>query len=226
MELLRIVIGNPMALLTFFHADFGKECPSRTLWRDPSRNCPSPSSVMCPLLYRTEHFSRAKKGVASKRGKKEERTRENKSDYIFGNWGSTAILWVCHLFWLDGIRKEFKRDKLNGTNGFLQNSAVFCENLRLRNAVIPRKKRKSAKICKKTANSAPFVPFSLSLLIPLDVWFHWWQIWCVAAFSEKRTGNITKRRLFASPYGPEIQTEFCPALNHFIQEITGTNLQF
>ena len=47
--------------LTFFHADFGKELPSRTLWRDPSRNCPSPSSALCPLLYRTEHFSREKK---------------------------------------------------------------------------------------------------------------------------------------------------------------------
>ena len=48
--------------LTFFHADFGKEFPSRTLWRDPSRNCPSPSSALCPLLYRTEHVSRGKNG--------------------------------------------------------------------------------------------------------------------------------------------------------------------
>ena len=28
----------------------------------PSRNCPSPSSALCPLLYRTEHFSRRRKG--------------------------------------------------------------------------------------------------------------------------------------------------------------------
>ena len=42
--------------LTFFHADFGKEFPSRTLWRGPSWNCPSPSCVLCTLLYRTEHF--------------------------------------------------------------------------------------------------------------------------------------------------------------------------
>ena len=28
-------------------------------------------------------------------------------------------------------------------------------------------------------------------------------------FSEKRTGNIAKRRFLANPYGPEIQTEFC-----------------
>ena len=76
--------------LTFFYADFGKEFPSRTFWRGPSRDCPSPSSVMCPFLYRTEHFSRGKKwrkgaeqrggrGVARKGGKKEKRTRENRS---------------------------------------------------------------------------------------------------------------------------------------------------
>ena len=77
--------------LTFFHADFGKEFPSRTLWRGPSWNCPSPSSVLCPLLYRTEHFSRWRKGqkgaekrggrgVASKGDKKGKRTRENRSE--------------------------------------------------------------------------------------------------------------------------------------------------
>ena len=76
--------------LTFFHADFGKEFPSRNLWRGPSRNCPFPSSVLCPLLYRTEHFSRGEKGekgaekrggkgVTSKGGKKEKRTRENRT---------------------------------------------------------------------------------------------------------------------------------------------------
>ena len=56
--------------MTFFHADFGKEFPSRNLWRGPSRNCPSPSSVLCPLLYRTEHLSRGRKGqkYAEKRG--------------------------------------------------------------------------------------------------------------------------------------------------------------
>ena len=76
--------------LAFFHADFRKEFPSRTLRRAPSRNCPSPSSVLCSLLYRTEHFSRGRTGrkgaqkrrgrrVASKGGKKEKRTRENRS---------------------------------------------------------------------------------------------------------------------------------------------------
>ena len=61
--------------------------------------------------------------------------------------------------------------------GFCENlrfPAVLCENLRLRNAVIPRtseNQRKSAKIwekLRKTAKLAPFVPFSLSLLIPPD----------------------------------------------------------
>ena len=76
----------------FSRADFGKEFPSRTLWRGPSWNCPSPSSVLCPLLYRTERYSRGRagrkgaqkrggRGVASKGGKKEKRTRENKSVY-------------------------------------------------------------------------------------------------------------------------------------------------
>ena len=56
--------------LTFFHADFGKEFPSRNLWRGPSLNCPSPSSALCLLLYRTEQFSRGRKGrkCAEKRG--------------------------------------------------------------------------------------------------------------------------------------------------------------
>ena len=67
-----------------------------------------------------------------------------------------------------------KRDKLHGTNGYLRKSAVFCENLRfpavfcenlrLPNAIIPRK----SKNLRKTANSAPFVPFSLSFLFPLE----------------------------------------------------------
>ena len=48
--------------LAFFHADFGKEFPSRTFWRGPSWDCPSPSSVLCHLLFRTEHFSMGRKG--------------------------------------------------------------------------------------------------------------------------------------------------------------------
>ena len=82
--------GYKNPFLTFFHADFGKEVPSRNLLRDPSLHCPSPSSALWPLLYRTEQFSRGRKGrkcaekrggrgVASKGGKKEKRTRENRS---------------------------------------------------------------------------------------------------------------------------------------------------
>ena len=78
--------------LTFFHADFGKEFPSRNSCRGRSWNCPFPSSVLCPLLYRTEQFLRGEKGekgvekgggrgVTSKGGKKEKRTRENRSGY-------------------------------------------------------------------------------------------------------------------------------------------------
>ena len=77
-------------MLTFFHADFGKEFPSRTLWRGASRSCPSPSSTLYPFLYRIEHFSRGRKGEKvprkgeeegwpAKGGKKEKRTRENRS---------------------------------------------------------------------------------------------------------------------------------------------------
>ena len=53
--------------LTFFHADFGKEFPwsSRTLCRGASWNSSSPSCLQCPSLYRTEHFSRGKKGRES-----------------------------------------------------------------------------------------------------------------------------------------------------------------
>ena len=77
-----------------------------------------------------------------------------------------------------------KRDKLNGTNGFLRKSAVSCGFLRksavscgfLRKSAPPKccnsqEKRKSAKInenLRKSASSARFIPFSLSLLIPLD----------------------------------------------------------
>ena len=64
-----------------------------------------------------------------------------------------------------------KRSSLETCNRNLHH-ILHCEkNLRLRNAVIPRKRRRSAKLSddpRKTANLAPFVPFSLSLLIPLE----------------------------------------------------------
>ena len=79
LDIFKVFLG---IFLTIFYADFGKEFPSRTLWRGPPSNCPSPSSVLCLLLYRTELFSRRRKGrkgaekrggrgVASKAGKKE-----------------------------------------------------------------------------------------------------------------------------------------------------------
>ena len=84
-------MSNPQSL-TFFHADFGKEFPFRILWRGPSQN-PSPSSAVCPLLYRTEHFGgrkvrkcaeeRGGRGVANKGGRKEKRTRENRSGLLW-----------------------------------------------------------------------------------------------------------------------------------------------
>ena len=42
----------------------------RALWSGPSWNCPSPISVLCPSLYRTEHCSKGRKGRkgAEKRG--------------------------------------------------------------------------------------------------------------------------------------------------------------
>ena len=93
-------------------------------------------------------------------------------------------------------KRVVNREELKGTNqmgqtGFCENlrfpavscenlrfPAVFCENLHLRSAVIPRKSKnlqKSAKICEKTANSARFVPFSLSLLTPLEWCFQDWR---------------------------------------------------
>ena len=98
--------------LTFFHADFGKEFPSRNLWRGPSQNCPSPSSALYPFLYRTEHFSRGGKGrkyaekrggrgVARKGGKKEKGTREKGSGnhYINNSLSGAAETQFLDIFW-------------------------------------------------------------------------------------------------------------------------------
>ena len=46
--------------------------------------CPSPSSALCPLLYRTEHFSGEKRANVPRKGEEEgwpeeKRTRENRS---------------------------------------------------------------------------------------------------------------------------------------------------
>ena len=84
------VFFKTCSYLTCFHADFGKEFPSRTLSRVFTETAPLRSLPLCPFLYRTEHYSSGEKkgksaekrrgrGVASKRGKKEKRTRENRS---------------------------------------------------------------------------------------------------------------------------------------------------
>ena len=79
-------------LLTFFHADFGKEFPSRNLWRGPSWNCPFPSSALCPLLYRKEDFSRAK--ICRKKGRKrggQQKGQKGKKDA----WKQVRLITSC-----------------------------------------------------------------------------------------------------------------------------------
>ena len=69
-----------------------------------------------------------------------------------------ANLFMFYVFFFGGI----KRDKLNGTNRFLQNlrfpavfceslrfPAVFCENLHFQMLYFPGNLQKSAKICEK-----------------------------------------------------------------------------
>ena len=61
-----------------------------------------------------------------------------------------------------------------GQTGFctknLQFAAVFCASDMLQFPGRAKIRKKSAKICKKkTANLAPFVPFSLSLLVTLEI---------------------------------------------------------
>ena len=103
---------------------------------------------------------------------------------------SSFDLGECHMELAKKKEKSHGKEELNGTNsmgqtGFcerLRFPASFCENLRfpavccgklrLRNAVIPRKGENLQKISenlRKAVNLAPFVPFSLSLGIPLDM---------------------------------------------------------
>ena len=86
--------------LTFFHADFGKEFPSRTLWRGACRSCPSPSSALYPFLYRTEHFS--------EKGEKVPRKGEEEGWPAKGQKGKKdARKQVSDCFW--EIRRRFLR---------------------------------------------------------------------------------------------------------------------
>ena len=80
-------------------------------------------------------------------------------------WDKAASAKIC------GFLKKKKKTAVSC--GFFERSAVSCGFMRKSaspKCYISQQKRKSArKICEKTANSAPVVPFSLSLLIPLDL---------------------------------------------------------
>ena len=76
--------GEPLESLTFFHADFGKEFPSRTLERSIpelplSKLCAVPFALQNRALFEGEKMARkcaekrGGRGVASKGGKKEKR---------------------------------------------------------------------------------------------------------------------------------------------------------
>ena len=94
--------------------------------------------------------------------------------------------------------------------GFCENlrfPVVFCENPHRRSAVIPAKKRKSAKVSenlRKTATLAPFVPFNLSLSVPPE------------------GGCQTSPELLETPQTPRISPNFpgsssatSPELSHY-----------
>ena len=97
------------SILTLFHADFGKGFPSRTLWRGPSWKCPSPRSVLCPLLYGTMQFSTGRTGRkgAHKRGEegwpaegaKRRKGRVKTGQYYLSNSSPRPSLkcWFQHL---------------------------------------------------------------------------------------------------------------------------------
>ena len=94
----------------------------------------------------------------------------------------TAILRVCKASKILGVFEVFlgtfemtKEKKERGVSakfcGFLRLSAKFCgfcEYLRLQHDVAPSK-RKNLQTQVKNADLAPFVPFSLSLLVPLQL---------------------------------------------------------
>ena len=67
-------------IVNSFHADFGKEFPSRNLWRGPSWNCPSPSP--CAVPFALQNKALFGRGVANKGGKKERRMREDRSEKV------------------------------------------------------------------------------------------------------------------------------------------------
>ena len=85
---------------------------------------PFPSSVLCPLLYRTEHFSRGEKGEkgAEKPGRKRGDQQRGEKGRVKTGQGFCKKLQFAAVFC-----------------EILRFPAVFCENLLPRNSAIPRK---------------------------------------------------------------------------------------
>ena len=82
--------------------------------------------------------------------------------------GGLSLREVAFVTVLVVSRAELEGTNYMGQTGCRENlrfPPVFCENLCFQNAVIPRKAKISENL-RKTANLAPFVPFSLSLLAP------------------------------------------------------------
>ena len=98
--------------LTFFYADFVKEFPSRTLWRGPSQICPSPSSALCPLLYRTEHFLRAEKGENVPRKGEEEGWPAKGAKRKKGRENRSGMAEMAHPFMSTRAHKKGTRENL------------------------------------------------------------------------------------------------------------------
>ena len=65
---------------------------------------------------------------------------------LHGNAGDSGIFPLKNIVLPSSKKDGIKRDKLYGTTGFCKNlrfAAVLCENLRFRNAVLPRKAKSS-----------------------------------------------------------------------------------
>ena len=127
---------------------------------------------------------------------------------------------LCCVFILCGaeIRVQFREgqtkwDKpVSAKIGSLQKSVVFCEDLHLRNAIIiPRKSEnwKNQINLRKTANLAPFVPFRLSLLVPLEMHRHFLKTSQGSGTSRQNCRDIPGTKFFpwASRGGKELCRE-------------------
>ena len=84
--------------LTFFHAEFGKEFPSRTFWRDPSRSCPSPSSA----LRSTFRMAKTCREKGRKRGG-QQRGQKGKKDARKQVRKRHMNIWHIDNFWVTPV---------------------------------------------------------------------------------------------------------------------------